>query len=63
MCGIQIYNDLNEVKIKKSSPITKNKLAKKKSKDKGVKSMAKYEEKKIIELSNKEDNGDFSSIY
>ena len=62
MCGIQIYNDLNEVKIKKSSPITKNKLAKKKSKDKGVKSMAKYEEKKIIELSNKEDNGDFSSI-
>jgi CRP-like cAMP-binding protein len=62
MCGIQIYNDINEVKIKKSSPITKNKLAKKKSKDKGVKSMAKYEEKKIIELSNKEDNGDFSSI-
>ena len=61
MCGIQIYNDINEVNRKKSIFITKNKLTKK-NKDKGVKNLAEYEKNKIIELPNKEDKINFSSI-
>jgi len=61
MCGIHIYSDINEINRKKSSPVTKNKLYKKKSKVKASKNMVEYEKNNTIELPNKEDL-DLSSI-
>ena len=61
MCGIHIYNDMNEMNRKKSSPIPKNKLAKKKSQDKAVKNNVGNDENNTIEP-NKKGDLNFSSI-